>query len=67
LDEKLDASNFEMDEIPDLPAIIFFQVSETPIPTGVIRPKPVTTTLLLLILRIQPNYDWILVVMLDFY
>ena len=49
-DEKLDVSNFEIAVIPDFPAIIFFQVSDTPIPTGVIRPKPVITTLLLLIL-----------------
>ena len=40
-------SKLVMFEIPDWPSIIFYQDSLTPMPTGVTKPSPVTTTLLL--------------------
>src|ERR1700741_4793007 len=42
--EKADASNRVMGAMPDLPASRFCQPSSTLLPTGLIRPRPVTTT-----------------------
>jgi len=39
-----DVSKWVMGAIPLTPARIFFHVSATELPTGVIMPKPVTTT-----------------------
>jgi hypothetical protein len=47
--EKLFVSNLVIFEIPDRPSTIFFHDSFTPIPTGVTKPSPVTTILLLFI------------------
>jgi len=62
VDEKFDAklfgSNFVIFEIPDWPSIIFFQESLTPIPTGVTKPSPVTTTLLLFMSEPKLDLYW---------
>src|SRR5664279_6302464 len=42
--ENADASNLVMSAMPERPASRFFQPSATLLPTGLIRPKPVTTT-----------------------
>src|SRR5215207_1502752 len=40
-----EASKREMGAMPDLPARMFDQASDTPMPTGAMIPRPVTTTL----------------------
>src|SRR3989338_506032 len=42
--EKLDASNLVMRSMPDLPARMLAQDSDTVLPTGLMQPRPVTTT-----------------------
>src|SRR5437667_5068008 len=62
-----DGSNLVIRLIPDLPAHRAFQVFSTPVPSGVIRPKPVTTTRLLRIslpIRCVPTV-WVLNILFD--
>ncbi len=47
-------SNLVILPMPDWPLMILAHDSATPIPTGVIKPKPVTTTLLFDMDLIQP-------------
>ena len=46
---KSDTSNDSIAAMPDLPEVIPSQLFLTPIPNGVTRPKPVTTTRLIVL------------------
>src|SRR5262249_1024616 len=49
------ASNLVMRAMPERPALIASQEADKPIPTGEMMPRPVTTTLRLLTLCLQPR------------